>query len=136
MKIYLASRYSRLSELKIYANRLEVLGHYVTSRWLNGTHQLHPNADKIDKITEQVPIEAKPFAQDDVADVQRADMLVLFTESPNSPVNRGGRHVEFGIALALHKRIVIVGPRENVFHCLSEVTQYLSFDAFIKYELS
>lgn len=29
---------------------------------------------------------------------------------------RGGRHVEFGIALATYMHIVVIGPPENIFH--------------------
>jgi len=44
--------------------------------------------------------------------------VITFTETPRSSNSRGGRHVEFGIALGMRKRAVVIGPRENVFHCL------------------
>ena len=47
-----------------------------------------------------------------------ADTVIIFTEIPNTILATGGRHVEFGLALAQGKRVIIVGPRENVFHYL------------------
>jgi hypothetical protein len=47
-----------------------------------------------------------------------ADAVIIFTEIPNTILATGGRHVEFGLALAQGKRVIIVGPRENVFHYL------------------
>ena len=57
-------------------------------------------------------------------------MIVSFTESPRSVSSRGGRHVEFGLGLAWNKIVVVVGPRENVFHCLSDVYQFDDWDTF------
>jgi hypothetical protein len=48
----------------------------------------------------------------------RADAVIIFTEIPNTVLATGGRHVEFGLALAHGKRVFVVGPRENVFHYL------------------
>jgi hypothetical protein len=56
-----------------------------------------------------------------VEDVKRADCLISFTEDLTVPnTSRGGRHVEFGLALALAKLCYIVGPVENVFHELAD----------------
>lgn len=41
---------------------------------------------------------------------------------------RGGRHCEFGYALATRKEILVVGPRENVFYCLEEVRHRESWE--------
>jgi hypothetical protein len=37
---------------------------------------------------------------------------------------KGGRHVEYGLALGLGKRLIICGPRENIFHTLPQVEHY------------
>jgi hypothetical protein len=48
--------------------------------------------------------------------------VVSFTEQPRAlNGNRGGRHVEFGLAVALNKRLIVVGYRENLFHWLPQV---------------
>jgi len=111
--VYLAARYSRRLELCGYAAELETRGYSVTSRWLLGNHQaendqLHRGA------------EAERFAAEDLADVDDALALVSFGEQPRTTTSRGGRHVEFGYALAKGIPILVVGPREHVFTCLVE----------------
>lgn len=120
MKIYLAARFSRKPELCIYADQLRAAGHEVTSRWLG--------QDDESTYEELTPEGCRKCAVHDIADVLRADCVISFTEPigiPNS--SRGGRHVEFGIAAASHKRLIVVGPCENVFHWLPEVWLFDTF---------
>ena len=112
MKIYLAARYDRRWEMLGVAASLERNGHNVTSHWIEGGRGDDPAI---------VP------AVEDLIDLAGADCLVSFTEEParNVPwAARGGRHVEFGVALATGKRICLVGPRENIFHHLLSVEAY------------
>jgi hypothetical protein len=179
--IYLAARYSRREELCGYRTDLERAGFTVTSRWLNGEHQItdagmaapaepddvaawegnvrehhgtvgehmhgmcgHGHArghcvqtygarpgslgkvgealveDDTNQTEDAVALRTR-FAQEDWADLLAADIVVSFTETPRSSNSRGGRHVEFGAGLALGKPCLVVGPRENVFHCLPDV---------------
>ncbi len=67
------------------------------------------------------------FAEEDYQDLCTCAVTISFTEIPRTSTSRGGRHVEFGIALALGQQVWVVGPRENVFHCLPDVK---SFDAW------
>lgn len=134
MHIYLAARYSRREELLEYRAQLEALGHIVTSRWLNGSHQIDGNGQPIGDAGERA-VEtgsrhdlARHFAQEDVEDVVNAECVISFTEQPRVPgSSRGGRHVEFGIAQALGKRQIVVGYRENVFHWLAGVEFFPSW---------
>lgn len=137
MKVYLAARYSRRLELVGYRTALELYGIEVTSRWLNGSHQIAddgvPIGDDGEALvevgdTDRAAMLRQHFAQEDVADVMAADMVISFTEPPRSNASRGGRHVEYGIALALGKQCIVVGPRENVFHWLPFVQVYDTFD--------
>ena len=112
MRIYIAARYDRRFEMLGVAAALIRAGHDVTSRWIEGGR----GGD-----SELVA------ALEDVGDLAHADCLVTFTEQPERNVAwaaRGGRHVEFGIALACGKRLCVVGPRENVFHHLPSVEVY------------
>lgn len=156
MKVYLAARYTRRLELCGYRQQIEEAGGEVTSRWLNGDHQIDdkgvpigengaalvedPDGDLSAGPSERAAALRQHFAQEDVADVLAAHVLVAFTETPRSSASRGGRHVEFGLALglmearrnsdALHyfgppmNRVIVVGPRENVFCWLPEVEHY------------
>lgn len=133
MKIYLAARYSRREELCNYRDQLHALGHHVQARWLDGEHQISDNGAPIGNQGEALvegddggtSIQAcalrSRFAQDDWDDVNAAETVICFTEPPRSAASRGGRHVEYGIALANRVRILVVGYRENIFHWLPQV---------------
>jgi hypothetical protein len=108
MRIYLAARFDRSDEMRDIAASLARAGHVVTSRWI---HRRQTGPDLVS-------------ATEDIEDLAAADCLVSFTEHPTRNVPwaaRGGRHVEFGLALALGRRLCIVGPRENVFHHVPRV---------------
>ena len=113
MKIYLATRYRRIDEMNRRAEDLRKLGHLVTSRWLDGHHEAPMPLD--DPSWPEI-------AQEDVDDVRAADVVVSFTQSQRG--GGGGRHVEFGLGLGLGKRLVLVGPREHLFHTLPSVEVY------------
>lgn len=121
--IYLAGRFTRKDELATYANDLEALGYTVTSRWLTGTH---------DATTEHALTDADlaRFAREDLEDIDAADWLIFFAETPDAGYMSGGRHVEFGYALAKGKSVYVIGPAENVFHaghvCWSSWTAFIT----------
>src|SRR5206468_8616194 len=56
------------------------------------------------------------YAQRDRMEVQDSDLLILDTADEN---NRGGREVEFGIAVGSGIETWVVGPKRNVFHELA-----------------
>jgi nucleoside 2-deoxyribosyltransferase len=111
LKIYLAARFRRKRELRRYKRQLERAGFVCTARWL-----LDESSD-----------EGAGTAARDVAVVQRADYLVLFGEEPRTPT-RHGRMVEFGIAIALQKNLIVIGGRgENIFTLLDEVEHFATW---------
>lgn len=126
MKIYLASRYSRREELCRYADELRAMGYEVTSRWLAGNHQI----DDAGLSAEAAIEDGTRFALEDWDDLMTADVCISFTEEPRSTSSRGGRHVEFGAALAAGKVSIVIGPRENVFHCMPNVIVFPDWTAF------
>ena len=139
MIIYLASRYKRREELCVYREELRQMGHIVEARWLNGSHQISdkgiPIGDGGEAMVEATGGNGKEgdelrqqFARDDIEDVCNASVIINFTEPPRSEANRGGRHVEYGIALALRKRLIIVGHRENLFHYVPFVEFYETWE--------
>jgi nucleoside 2-deoxyribosyltransferase len=85
---------------------LEAFGHEVTSTWLR-----------------QADDDTNDSAVMDLHDVTRAEALVLLNPREFQHSGTGGRHVEFGYALALGKPLVIVGMRSNVFHQLNHVVR-------------
>lgn len=97
-------------------------GYVITSRWLTSTAALA--SDDLDNSGR-----AAELATMDLEDVRRATICVAFTEPPEETrPGRGGRHTELGVALALGLRVIVVGPREHVFHCLPSIEQFRSWD--------
>lgn len=120
MRAYLASRYTRREELLQYAKVLQLQHSWVvTSRWLLGHHE----RDSTNLADLQL------WAEEDYEDVLSCDTLIAFTET-DTTYSRGGRHVEFGMALGYGKALIVIGPRENVFHNLPQVEHYDSFYQF------
>lgn len=117
-RIYLAARYSRHPEMRGVRDVLEALGCEVTSRWIDMhggvlTQSIGPGRLNAD------PERACPFAEADLDDLRLADTVISFTSADGG--GKGGRHVEFGVAVGLGKRLVLVGPREHVFHTLPSI---------------
>lgn len=108
MRLYLCGSYDRRQEFLSYAAGLRALGHEIMSRWLEGNDDLSPERQ----------------ASMDATDVLLSDCLITFTYPEGEGPSRGGRHVEFGIAWYTKKRLVVVGPRENIFHHFPEVEVY------------
>ncbi len=116
--VYLAARYGRRQELLRYRAELHSQGIEVTSRWLNSQE---PGSDGLTEA------QWADLAILDREDVERADALVLFAEEPGGG-GSGGRHVEFGMALAWSKPVIVIGRREHLFHRLPEVAVVADWD--------
>lgn len=105
---------------------LEKLGHTITSRWVSGGHRLSDaGLSEEAKETERIR-----FAMEDLYDLCNSEAIICFTEAPRSVPSRGGRHVEFGVAFG-RMRLIVVGPRENVFYCLPNVQWYPDYPTFL-----
>ena len=124
--VYLAAQFARRDELANYIPAFDAAGISVTSRWLK---QMTPLDGLAARHTAD---ENRHFADVDIADVDIADGFVFFAEDPLVGIPRGGRHVEFGWALARGKEVAVIGPRENVFHWLLPSSAiYTSVDEFL-----
>jgi hypothetical protein len=130
-KVYLASRYIKHVELQTYAAELSSNGYIITSRWIWGSHQISDEGLSL-QAEESKRI---AFANEDFIDVRNADVVINFTEVPRSCNSRGGRHVEFGLALAWKKRCIVIGHRENIFHCMPHVIFYNDWEHFMNTEI-
>jgi nucleoside 2-deoxyribosyltransferase len=113
LRIYLAARYRRIEEMRRYAQDLAALGHQVTSRWIRGDHKAQVGLDHPSWVD---------IAERDVEDVASADAVIGFLEPQGG--GGGGRHAEFGMALAWGKRTMVVGRPEHLFHTLPAVEAY------------
>jgi hypothetical protein len=119
-KIYLAAKYGQMMEMREVRDKLVELGHEVTSQWVDGKEENNS---------------ASAAAVMDVEDVRRADTLIAFSRPRGSMNPGGGRHVEFGIALALDKRLIVVGPLgEHVFHAWPGVFNFMDLDHLLSFK--
>lgn len=120
MNFYLAGRYESRKEILEIAKALAAAGQCVTSRWIEGKHDGLP---------------ALQCAQDDIEDIDNADVFVTFSDDVLEPVTkpmRGGKHVEFGYAYGTKTpTMVVVGRLENVFHSLPRVIHFDSVADFL-----
>jgi nucleoside 2-deoxyribosyltransferase len=104
LRVYIAAPYPDRPHMVHLMNRLESEGFEVTSTWLK----------QGDTLTDE-------HARVDLADVDRADIVLAVNHERWKDAGTGGRHVEFGYAVAKGKPIVIAGVRSNIFHHLSDV---------------
>lgn len=117
-KIYLAAAYHRKEEMRQVRDTLVKAGHKCTSSWLKEQHQ--SDADCTDE-------QLAEYAYQDMLDISQSDMLLMFAGEGIT----GGRHVEFGAAWVMGKRVAIIGDIENVFHRLPGVERYRDFGDFM-----
>ena len=125
MRVYLAARYSRKNEIKALIPVFGAHGISVGSRWLNET--ISPDSTLADCSPEYLEEQASA----DLEDIEACDTFVFFSEDPLVGTPRGGRHVEFGYALRLGKKIAVIGRPENIFHFLPGVTTHPSISDFL-----
>lgn len=150
MRYYFAARYSRYPEMR--QRRAELIAAIpdaeVTSRWidcLDGKLE----ASYTPEVLAVQPDECWKQGQADLEDLARAEAIVSFTGDGGG--GKGGRHVEHGIAIANvdnHPmlvapdaigevfRLIVIGPRENIFHCHPATEVYATFAEFLAAERS
>ena len=128
MRVYLAARFSRKNEIAKLVPTFGKYGISVGSRWL------HETASPDVTLSDFTPEDLRDIAEVDLEDIEMCDVFVFFSEDPLIETPRGGRHVEFGFALAFGKRIAVIGPQENIFHYLPQVVHYSDLKSFLEKE--
>lgn len=130
---YFAAKYDRNAEMR--DKRAELIAAIpdavVTSRWID----MHGGSQ--DEAFTPEYLTANPEAcwingKSDLEDLDRADVVVSFTSDAKG--GKGGRHVEFGYAMARGKLLVVIGIRENIFHTSPQVEHYASWEEFLDSE--
>jgi nucleoside 2-deoxyribosyltransferase len=115
LKVYIAADYARKDEVRALAEALEGRGVKCTSTWAFMPSDQEGGVG----ATATSPGYAAAMAAQDLDDVGSSDAFVQLTTGEYC---RGGRQVELGMAMALGKRVIVVGPREHVFHWHPRVT--------------
>ena len=112
MKFYLAAGFSRKHEIADKAAQLQRIRIGVTSTW--PWEDATPQATLADLGPHHLIVNGTK----DIAEIDAADGVILFTQDPTIPFLRGGRMHEFGYAHGKGKSMIVCGPRENIFHYL------------------
>lgn len=122
MRVYLAAPYGSRDIVREYALQLTRIGFEVTSSWLNEQHEI--NAGTQHAASALSDDQVSGHAYDDLRDVERSHLFVLFTATAVGVEGGGGRHIETGyfVATAGASNIVVVGEPENIFHRMATVT--------------
>ncbi len=123
MKVYLAAKFGEKNEMRDWARMIEDAGHQVTSSWLDEKH------DSDAEASEEVMIAA---AKQNMLDVLEADVLVTKSQAQGTAHAGGGRHFEFGYAIAEGINVIVVGPKgEHVFHYIEGIQHVDNLDGLI-----
>jgi hypothetical protein len=126
MRVYLAGKYRQRAFFQYVADTLEACGHQVVSQWIYET---------VAKSKEELigTGHGMEFAEQDLVNIDCAEMLVLDTTLLQQEETMGGMYVEFGYALGQGKVLVVVGPPTNLFTRLIDVRHFRDWHAFMEW---
>lgn len=127
VNVYLAAQYSQKEKMKEIATKLREVDINVTSSWLEEVHP--PDSQMADVPQNNLLL----YARTDLREIDQADWFVFHSVSPTTKTVRGGRHVEFGYAIAKEKKILVVGPKENIFHHLPQIRHVREWSTALSY---
>lgn len=124
MKVYLAAPYAGRDVIKGLAPLFTGNGHVITSGWLQASRAIAP--EHLGTAPGHDDGEVMAHAGMDLREVDAAQVVVHFTanflkklaphlDDVEHQLHSGGRHVETGYGLALHKSVIILGEPENIF---------------------
>lgn len=116
MNIYIAHNFEAAEFLaEIITPQFEKAGHFITSRWIfNPTSEL-------------------TGALQDLEDIDRADILILYTKQYGERPGRG-KYFEFGYALRAGKKIILIGEEDNcVFYLLPNIIKFKNTENVISF---
>ena len=111
--------------MREHAEELREIDHTVTSNWIWFEPTPEEMSDDSGDASSHLHRSLREeWATRNLNDVVESSCLICFTPGGT----RGGLHVEFGLAAAMamfdQTRLIVCGPRENIFHSLPSVEHY------------
>ena len=116
--VFLSAPYSRKEQIRRVAQECENVGAEVISDW-----HLEPYSPNM-TLTDVPDSFLSSTACKDFHQVRCCHVFIFFAESSTTPTVRGGRHVEFGMALCSDCEIWVIGEKENIFHHLPNIIHF------------
>lgn len=115
MRIYIAGTFADQRALRDTASELWLLGHEITSTWLQEVKRPSDMSEAVFK---------RKLAIKDFCEVARADLVIL-----DNRQSSGGKNAEWGFALGefQKKQLWLVGQPTNVFQYLAD-QQFATWD--------
>lgn len=111
-KIYLSAMFEHRDEVQGWASHMEWDGHEVVSRWHQGAPMGNDYAPTVQ--------DWRTWAAIDFRDIDACEFFIAQME-PKGTMSRGGRHVEWGYALAKGKTCFAVGSEcESQFYSVAD----------------
>jgi nucleoside 2-deoxyribosyltransferase len=125
MKIYVASRFKNRDLVKSFVAK--VLTMRPKKELVVRFTQTWPDEPVLDGLSYY---DAQRIAYRDIMEIDEADTLVVLTEQ--CELVPGGMHFETGYAWARGHRIIVIGPRVNVFQSIGGIEWYPTVAAFLE----
>ena len=129
MKVYVASRFLNRNLVKAFCHKVYMLRHSTMGEI--EFVQTWPNEDSTNLIIDGAPdiLAHKAIAHKDLREIDESDCVIVITEQCESVP--GGMHFEAGYAYAQGKRVIVIGPRVNVFYYMGSLEYYPSIADFL-----
>jgi len=146
LQVYIASMFSDKERVLARGAELTSFGIECTSRWASETI---PHNVTMQDCTDDY---LRETAVADLQDILRADVVVLtvpdakmLVDATVAASSRGGRHFESGFVYGLivaqmmdggkpTRELIILGKKENVFHCLDGLGSTTAYPAILTLE--
>lgn len=127
ISFYICARFGRQEEAREIAEILMDEGHTITSTWIYQEEaEMYEQSPDRDRVLNEA-------AHTDLYEVLEADAILYLSEEPTNEWGRGGRHVEFGIAIGTQKQLFVLGDKENLFHYLDGILFVATVTDLIEY---
>lgn len=123
MRIYVAAQFETAGDVRNLAKKITEARHQVVSTW-------HQVSDKNETRQDAWTDRAISFCCRDIIDLNRADTILFISQGDGSK-SKGGRHFELGYAAAQGKRLLMIGPAENVFHAIPHIRHFDDEESFL-----
>jgi hypothetical protein len=128
--VYISANSVRHEETHQNADVLSAFGYVISSRWHDNYGRNMPSQLGPEDIIANIDF-CDGVARSRIGDLSKADIFLLVTYSHQDEI--GEMDTEFGVAIGLSKRIIIVGPKANVFHSIKEFEYHASREDFINH---